>query len=147
MRLGIFRIGPAHAQALISAELYLQLARYGARDFILDREHIVDAPVVALVPTYGFVRRRDEADGDTNPITRSLNASLKHVADVKLLRNLSRTHSLGRHSESAASADYTKTCLRERSRDFLSEALAEVVIRFITTEIREWQHQIGRAHV
>jgi hypothetical protein len=49
------------------------------RDFILDRENIIEATVIALCPQMRAGRCFYELCGDPDPLTRSTNATLQNV--------------------------------------------------------------------
>src|SRR5687767_10329705 len=137
MRFGILRLC---SRQLHSIQLDAQLACDGPRNFVLHREHILHPAIVPLTPQYRFVRHRDEADRDSNLVSRALHTSLKHVRYTELARDLSGAESLVRESQCTASPDDVQSCSRQCTRDFLSQSFSEEIVRLVAAQVREREH-------
>ena len=69
---------------LLAEERDLELLRHRAGNLGLDREDVLQLPVVGFRPDIGAVARFDQRDRDPHPVGRLPHAPFEQVIDAKL---------------------------------------------------------------
>ena len=76
------------------SHLRAERARDGARDFVLDREHVLQRPLEHVGPHHETIVGVRHAGGHSQPIAVSLHRALENSADVQRFANFSRRREL-----------------------------------------------------
>src|SRR5215813_8333828 len=112
------------AKALPSIELRLDCGDYGLGDFVLHREHVGQAAVVAFrpdVPSGGDVV---ELYGDAHAVTTLADTALDHIANAVVLGDLPQMDGLTLVDERRIARDHEEPAqLRQRGDDILANAV------------------------
>src|SRR5262249_33745461 len=84
VRLEVFAVLACRARHLSRSELTGQGVCHGLRNLVLDGEHVLHLPVIALGPNPIAVLDIDELGGDSQALTRGSNASLEDLVDTEI---------------------------------------------------------------
>ena len=123
---------------LALGELDLHLGRQAQRDFVLDRENVVDGAVVALRPDVGAVACVDQLRGDPNAIAALANATLQYIAHAELLRRLAHVDRAPLVDEARIARDHPQPGeLRQRREDVVDQAVAEMLLLRVAAHVLE----------
>src|SRR5262249_25654827 len=109
-----------------------------ARDFILNSEDVAQLAVIPLGPAMGSRHGIDELCVDANTVASSADAALEHIAHAELACDLADVGCLSFVLKSRISRDHQEFGEpRQFGDDVLGDAVAEVLLLYITAEISE----------
>jgi hypothetical protein len=111
-----------------------------SRDLLLDCEHIVHGAIERFSPELMASVGIDQPRGDTQPLASPSYAALEHVLDIELLGNGRRVSRRTLELERRGSRrDSEPRYLRQRVKNFLTHAVAKVVVVFSRTDVGKRQ--------
>jgi hypothetical protein len=108
------------------------------RDFVLQRENVVEVAVVALGPDVAASRAIDKLSSDPDTAARFAHAAFEQVAHLELPRDLRRIDVLALEREGGvARGDPERRDLGKVGDDVLADAVGEVLLLRIAAHVGE----------
>ena len=116
----------------------------GPRDLVLNLEDVRHFPVVPFRPQIVPLCRANQLDTDPNPVTRPANTSLQHAGYPESLADPANILLRSPEDESRRAGSNPEVGYVSQSiDDFLGQAVAEILILLIGTEIQKRQDRNG----
>jgi hypothetical protein len=131
----------------VGAELELERVDDDAGESFLEREDVLDGPVVLVGPQVVVRGGVDELSGNAQAAARPPHAAFEDVSDAELTRD--RLHILGRLLERhrrTPGDDAERPHFGGIGGHFVGEPAGEVRVLRVGAQVREWQHG-DRLHV
>ncbi len=127
------------------AELELELVRNRFCDLPLDREDVLQIPFVRLRPKVLIPLSVDELGRDQNTRAVAANASLEHVGHGERICDLADREALSLEREGGRAPRHSEVReLRQRVKDFLGNAVGEVLVVGIPAHVEEREDRDAR---
>jgi hypothetical protein len=116
------------------------------RNFILQREDVVQVAIVALGPQMAVGRALDQLCRDAHAVARFAHAALENMRDIELAGDLSDIDSLRLERERrVARDDGERGHLAQIGDDVLGDAVAEIFLLRIAAHVDEREDADGKA--
>ena len=139
--LGIAGVPLQQPLLFVSQQRDPQLADHGARNLVLNGEHVAGRAVEAVRPEMAAVGGVDELHRDAQAVPDALYAAFEDRADVELPADLAHVHRLALEGEGRGPSDDTQPAqARESVGQFLRQAVAEILLVLFAGHVRERQH-------
>src|SRR6185295_6509294 len=141
VRLGVG--GPALLDCffLLGQKFQLQCRNDRLRDFVLQRENVVELAIVALGPHMTARSAIDQLGGDANATAGLAHAALEQMAHLELPRSLWRIDMLALEREGGvARGDPERRDLAQVSDDVFADPVREILLLRIAAHVGERQH-------
>ena len=112
----------------------------GARDLVLDGKHVRHMTVVALRPAVGAADRVDQLRRHAQSFAVAADAALDHVANAQLLADPAHVDRTALVLERGVACDHDQAGEpRQLSDDVVGDAVAEILLAWITGDVLERQ--------
>src|SRR3972149_10863116 len=124
------------AVVLRRVDVGLDTADHAAGDLVLDREHVVERPIVALRPQVIAGRRLDELPGDPDPVAALSDAAFEDVPNPELASDLADIHVPALVGEARVARDHEQPSQpREAGEDVLGGPVGEVPLLGVAAQV------------
>jgi hypothetical protein len=118
------------------------------RDVVLDREDVLQLPIVSLGPDVVAGFRVDQLARDANAPARGPDAAFQHVAHAQGARDLAYVDCRTPVNEGRVAGDDEQPAqTRQRRDDVLGDAVRKMILARIAAHVGERQHSDGGAGV
>ena len=133
------------AAARIAGNTNRQRADDGARNLVLHGEDVREPPVVGFRPHVVAVGHTAELGGDAQTVAGSLHAVFQHGGHVELAAHAADIGVLPFELEGGPARDHAQSAdLGEGVDQVVGQAVAEVLVFFIGTQVHKGKHGNGR---
>ena len=112
---------------------------------VLNREYVIQLPVIFVCPDMSVIRRVDELNRHAHPVADLADASFHEVLGAKLFGDFAHIHRAILVNEAGIARDDEQLVVARQFRDdVLRQAVGKKFLLGVATHVVEWQHHYGR---